>query len=94
MWVSMVALIISGTIAWPERGASVAKRVKCRIQSTMKNDLLNSSLHILIYGPSANSKEVDQLLEIICNVYGNEKHKKYCKSVVLQVCVRLRLKIM
>ena len=51
------------------------------MQSTLKNDLLNSSLHISINGPSANSKEVDQLLERICTVYGNEKHKK-----ILQVC--------
>ena len=51
------------------------------MRSTMKNDLLNSSLHISINGPSANIKEVDQLLEGICNVYGNEKRKK-----IPQVC--------
>ena len=42
----------------------------------MKNDLLNSLLHISINGPSANSKEADQLLERVCNAYANEKHKK------------------
>ena len=42
----------------------------------MKNDLLNSSLHISINGPSANSKEVNQLLERVCNAFENEKHKK------------------
>ena len=51
------------------------------MRSTMKNDLLHSSLHISINGPSANIKEVDQLLEGICNVYGNEKRKK-----IPQVC--------
>ena len=38
--------------------------------------MLNSLLHISINGPSANSKEADQLLERVCNVYANEKHKK------------------
>ena len=33
----------------------------------MKNDLLNSLLHISISGPSAKRE---------CNVYANEKHKK------------------
>ena len=43
---------------------------------TMKNDLLNSLLHISINGPSANRKEADQLLERVCNAYTtNEKHK-------------------
>ena len=46
------------------------------MRSTMKNDLLNSLLHISINGPPANSKEADQLLERVCNVYANEKHKK------------------
>ena len=42
----------------------------------MKNELLNSLLHISINGPSANSKEAYQFLERVCNVYVNEKHKK------------------
>ena len=42
----------------------------------MKNELLNSLLHISINGPSAKSKEAHQLLERVCNAYVNEKHKK------------------
>ena len=51
---------------------------------TMKNDLLNSLLHISINGPFANSKEADQLLERVervCNAYSNENYKK-----IPQVC--------
>ena len=44
--------------------------------NTMKNELLNSLLHISINGPSANSKEAHLLLERVCNAYANEKHKK------------------
>ena len=46
------------------------------MRKAMKNDLLNSLLHISINGPPANSKEADQLLERVCNAYANEKHKK------------------
>ena len=42
----------------------------------MKNDLLNSLLHISINGPSANSKEAHKLLERVRHAYANEKHKK------------------
>ena len=42
----------------------------------MHCNLLNSLLNISINGPSANSKEADQLLERVCNDYANEKHKK------------------
>ena len=46
------------------------------MRSTMKNDLFKLLLHISINGPSAKSKEADQLLERVCNGYANEKHKK------------------
>ena len=71
-----IVLITPVTNAWPERGASAVKRIKSRMRSTMKNDLLNLLLHISVNGPPANSKEADQLLERVCNAYANEKHKK------------------
>ena len=71
-----IVLITPVTNAWPERGASAVKRIKSRMQSTMKNDLLNLLLHISVNGPPANSKEADQLLERVCSAYANEKHKK------------------
>ena len=71
-----IALITPATNAWPERGANAVKRVTSRMRNTMKNDLLNSLLHISINGPPTNSKEADQLLERVCNACANEKHKK------------------
>ena len=41
-----IDLITPVTNAWPERGAGAVKRVKSRMRSTMKNDLLNSLLYI------------------------------------------------
>lgn len=37
--------------AWPERGASAVKRIKTRLRSSLKNDMLESLLHISINGP-------------------------------------------
>ena len=45
-------LIIPLTNAWPEQGATTVKHVKTRMRRTMKNDLLNGLLHILINGPT------------------------------------------
>ena len=70
-----IALITRVTNAWPARGTSAVERVKSRMWSAMKVDLLNSLLHISINGPPANG-EPDQLLERLCNAYANEKHKK------------------
>ena len=56
-----IALITPFTNAWPERGANAVKRVKRRMRSTMKNDFLNSLLHISINGPSANVIFIQQM---------------------------------
>lgn len=49
--------------AWPERGASAVKRVKTRLRSAMKNDLLNALLHITINGPSIGTPEASSLID-------------------------------
>ena len=46
------------------------------MRRTMKNDLLNSLLHISINSLPENSKEAGQLLERVCTASANEKHKK------------------
>jgi hypothetical protein len=45
-----------------ERGASAVKRVKSRLRSSMKNDMLSSLLHITLNGPSQKSDECHSLL--------------------------------
>ena len=73
MWVSKGCFNHIRNKAWSEKAV---KRVKSQMWSTMKNDLLNSLLHISINGPSANSKEAHKLLERVPHAYANEKHKK------------------
>lgn len=46
-----VCLSLPVSNAWPERGASAIKRLKTRLRSTLKNDLLNALLQVSINGP-------------------------------------------
>ena len=43
--------------AWPERGASAVKRIKTRLRSSLKNDMLQALLQISINGPQVNDQE-------------------------------------
>ena len=47
------------------------------MRSKMKNDLLNSLIYKLINGPSANSKEADQLLERAFKLEQMKSTRKY-----------------
>ena len=40
--------------AWPERGASAIKRLKTRLRSNLKNDMLTSLLQITVNGPDTS----------------------------------------
>ena len=71
-----LAIIVSVTNAWPERGASAVKRIKSRQRSTMKNDLLNALLHISMNGPPVNSPEAEHLISKVVEQYCEQKHNK------------------
>ena len=51
-----IAAVTPVTNAWPERGASAVKRIKSRLRSTIKNDMLNALINISLNGPPVNSK--------------------------------------
>ena len=71
-----IADIVPVTNAWPERGACAAKRIKTRNRSQIKNDLLNSLLHVSISGPPVNSKEADNLISRVVEKYIDQVHYK------------------
>ena len=52
-----IAITVPVTNAWPERRANAVKRIKSRLRSTMKMDLLNAVLMISMNGPTNYSKE-------------------------------------
>ena len=58
-----IAITAPVTNAWPERGASAVKRIKSRLRSTMKMDLLNALLLILMNGPTNNRKEATLIIQ-------------------------------
>lgn len=49
-----ICLSLPVSNAWPERGASCIKRLKTRLHSKMKNDMLEALMRITINGPSTN----------------------------------------
>ena len=49
-----VCLSLPVSNAWPERGASCIKRLKTRLRSSLKNDMLQALMHIAINGPSTS----------------------------------------
>ena len=51
VYIAEVCLTLPVSNAWPERGFSAMKIVKTRLRSSLKNDMLNSLLQVLINGP-------------------------------------------
>ena len=49
--IAEVCLSLPVSNAWPERGASAVKRLKTRLRSTLKNDMLDALMQISINGP-------------------------------------------
>ncbi len=58
-----ISLSIQVSNALPERGCSKVKLIKPRLRSSMKNDLLNSLLHININGSPLFTKELDAFIK-------------------------------
>ena len=50
--IAEVCLSLHISNAWPERGASAMKTLKTRLRSRIKNDMLQSLMHVSINGPS------------------------------------------
>ena len=69
-----LAMITPVTNAWPKRGASAVKRIKSRLRSAMKNDLLNALLHISMNGLPANSPQAERLINRVVDQYIEQRH--------------------
>lgn len=62
--------------AWPKRGASCAKRVKTRFRSTLKNDMLQSLLHVSISGPANGTYDSKGLIERSVKAWSTTKNRR------------------
>jgi hypothetical protein len=49
--IAAIILSLPVSIAWPERGASALKRIKTRLRSRLKDDMLSGLLQVSINGP-------------------------------------------
>ena len=58
-----VALSAPITNAWPERGASAVKRIKTRLRNRLKNDTLNSLLHVSINDPCVSTPGAKEVVK-------------------------------
>jgi len=66
--------------AWPERGASAVKRLKTRLRSSLKGDMLESLMHITINGPEV--QECESLVKKTVKKWHEVKpRRKIAKSI-------------
>ena len=57
--------------AWPERGASTIKRIKTRLRSTLKQDMIMTLMNVSINGPKTENSQ--QVTEKAVKHWRNEK---------------------
>ena len=62
--------------AWPERGASAVKRIKSRLRSSLKEDMLMNLMTISVNGPKIGESKV-----IIEKAVQNWQEQKECRKV-------------
>ena len=70
------------TNAWPERGASAIKRIKTRLRNMLKNDMLNSLLHISVNGPETEANIAKGIIRKAVKRWGEKKNRRMVKKVV------------
>ena len=79
-WIAKLTLtvpVLTVTLnAWPECGGSAIKKIKTRTRSSMKNDLLNALLMILIIGPACNTTAANTLITQAGVEFQDKKHQK------------------
>lgn len=66
--------------AWPERGVSAIKRVKSRLRSSLKEDMLRGLLQVNINGPKVEDKETAKMIDQCVVNFKNEKHRRKLSS--------------
>ena len=77
--VAELCLSIPVSSAWPERGASCVKRIKTRLRSRLKNDMLESLLHIAINGPEV--KDSAGLIQTCLKHWLHTKPRRNIKAI-------------
>ena len=63
------------TIAWPERDASAIERIKIWLPNKLKNDTLNSLLHVSVNGPETEANETKGIIRKAIKRWGEKKNR-------------------
>ena len=71
-----VSLSAPITNAWPERGASAVKRIKRQLRNRLKNDMLNSLLHVSINGPAVSTPEAKEVVKTAVANWLKKKNRR------------------
>lgn len=71
-----VALSAPITNSWPERGASAVKRITTRLRKRLKNDMLNSLLHVSINGPAVSTPEAKEVVNTAVANWLQKKNRR------------------
>ena len=73
--IARVALITLVSNAWPERGASAAKRIMSRLRGTVGNNVLLSLLFITLNGPDLDTPDLAKLVRKTFRRYESAKRR-------------------
>ena len=78
LMLEMAELCLSNSVssAWLERGASCVKRVKTQVRLRLKNDMLESLIHVLINGPKV--KDSTALIDSTLKQWLAKPRRKMC----------------
>ena len=80
LYIAEVCLSLPVSNAWPERGASTLKRLKTRLRNSLKNDMLDSLMHVAINGPDISSGDCGSLIQDVVKKWCVMKRKKLAKG--------------
>ena len=78
-----IVAIIPVSNAWPERGASSMKHIKCRLRSCLKSDLLNALMQVAVNGPPF-LKRLPVMEAAVKNWLGRKNRRKTKNARMLQ----------
>ena len=81
--IAEICLAMPVSNAWPERGASAVKRIKTRLRSRMKVDLMQAALQISINGPDMGSEEQRDVIESAIQQWKEAKKRRKLPKCIL-----------
>ena len=64
--------------AWPERGASAIKRLKTRLRSSIRNDMLQALMQVSVNGPETTTEKAKSVIKTAVTMWLKKKLEENC----------------